>query len=103
MKIIVLAERFGDGAWSDWEHTCDKEEVEAVVDSAKAKAADRKLYHSDYIDFLTGAAYIFDVAYGPQDNPKDGDVRVYGAIADGMLIGIYDKIEHHFVLKLRAA
>jgi len=42
MKIVVLAERFENGAWRDWEHNCDDQEVDAVIDSANAKAADRK-------------------------------------------------------------
>lgn len=104
MKIIVLAERFEDGTWGSWEHICDDEEVEAVVDSAKAKAADRMHFHDPcYIDYLTGCAYIFDVAYGPRDDPKDGDTRVYGAIVDEMLIGICGKVERHFLLKQGAA
>ena len=106
MKITVLAERFEEGAWKDWEHTCDEEEVEAVIDSANAKAADR--VHSrpsdiDYLDYLTGAAYVFDVAFGPREDPKDGDTRVYGAIVDEMLIGISDKVERHFLLEDSAA
>ena len=103
MKIIVLAERFEEGAWKDWEHTCDEGEVEAVIDSANAKAADRMHCRPTYIDYMTGAAYIFDVARGPRDDPKDGDTRVYGAILDEMLIGISDKVERHFLLKDSAA
>jgi hypothetical protein len=104
MKIIILAERFEDGAWGNWEHICNEQEVEAVVDSAKAKAADRMHFpHPCYIDYLTGSAYIFDVAYGPRNDPRDGDTRVYGAIVDEMLIGMYGKVEHHFLLKQGAA
>lgn len=104
MKIIVLAERFEGGAWRDWQHTCDEEETEAVVDSAKAKAVDHMHFlHPCYIDYLTGAAYIFDVARGPRDSPKDGDTRVYGAIVNEMMIGVYDKVERHFPLKKGAA
>jgi len=96
MKIVVLAERFENGAWRDWQHMCDEEEVAAVIDSSNAKAADRMQSRPSYIDYLTGAAYIFDVAFGPRENPKDGDTRVYGAIVDEMLIGISEKIERHF-------
>ena len=103
MKIIVLAERFEKGAWRDWEHTCDEKEVEAVIDSASAKAADRMHSQPSYIDYLTGAAYIFDVAFGPGEDPADGDTRVYGAIVDQMLIGIVDRVERHFLLKDSAA
>jgi hypothetical protein len=50
-----------------------------------------------------GAAYVFDVAFGSREDPKDGDTRVYGAIVDEMLIGISDKVERHFLLKDSAA
>jgi len=96
MKIVVLAERFENGAWRDWEHNCDDQEVDAVIDSANAKAADRKQSQPSYIDYLAGAAYIFNVAYGPQEDPKQGDMRVYGVIVNEMLIGKYDKVQHHF-------
>lgn len=96
MKIIVLAERFENGAWRDWQHTCTEEEVEAVIDSSNAKAADRMQSQPSYIDYLTGAAYIFNVSFGSRVEPRDGDTRVYGAIVNEMLIGIYDKIERHF-------
>lgn len=103
MKIIVLAERFEDGAWKDWQHICSEEEVEAVVDSANAKAADRLQSRPAHIDYLTGSAYIFNVAFGPKEDPNSGDTRVYGAIVDDMPIGIYAKIEQHFRLKLSGA
>jgi hypothetical protein len=96
MKIVVLAERFENGAWGEWQHACDKEEVESVIDSANATAADRMQSQPSYIDYLTGAAYIFNVAYGSREEPREGDTRVYGAIVDEILIGIYDKIERHF-------
>jgi hypothetical protein len=96
MNIVVLAERFENGVWRDWQHICDEGEVEAVIDSANAKAADRMQSQPSYIDYLTGAAYIFNVAFGSREDPKDGDTRVYGAIVNEMLIGSSDKIEHHF-------
>ena len=96
MKIVVLAERFENGVWRDWEHACDKEEIESVIDSANAKAADRMQSQPSHIDYLTGTAYIFNVAYGSRENPKEGDTRVYGAVVDEILIGIYEKVEHHF-------
>lgn len=96
MKITVFAERFEDGAWRHWQHTCSEEEVEAVVDSANAKAADRLQSQPSHIDYLTGAAYIFDAAFGAREDPKDGDIRVYGVIVDDILIGSYCKIEQFF-------
>jgi hypothetical protein len=104
MKITVLAEHFEDGQWKDLEHVCNQEEVEAVADSAMAKASDRMHFGKpSYIDYLAGAAYVFNVAYGDIDTPRDGDLRVYAAIVDEMLIGISNNIEHHFRTKLGAA
>lgn len=103
MKIIVLAERFQEGTWTNWEHTCDKEEIDAVIDSACAKAADHRHPRPSYIDYLQGSAYIFNVARGPMQNPREGDTRVYAAIVDEMLIGAFQKIEHHFLQKKSAA
>jgi hypothetical protein len=96
MKIVVLAERFEDSAWRDWQHTCNEGEVEAVIDSANAKAGDRAQSQASFIDYLSGAAYVFNVAFGTREGPKDGDTRVYAAIVNEMLIGTYDKIERHF-------
>lgn len=104
MKIIVLAERFEDGQWKDWEHICNEAEIDAVADSAMAKAADHMhLSQPAYIDYLDGAAYIFNVARGMREAPRDGDVRVYAAIVNNILIGINDDIERHFRLNSGAA
>lgn len=103
MKIVVLAERFEEGAWRDWEHTCDQDDIEAILDSAYAKALDHGHHRPSYIDYLHGARYIFNVANGPKHTPREGDTRVYAAIVDEMLIGIVDKIEHHLLLKNRVA
>ena len=104
MKIVLLAERFENGNWIDWEHTCNGEEVEAIADSAQAKACDRsRVPTPSYVDYLSGARYIFDVAYGPRDEPKEGDTRAYAAIVDGVLIGEYSKIEHYFKMKRHVA
>ena len=99
MKIIVLAERFEAGVWRDWEHICDEENLDAVIDSASAKARDRLHSKPTYIDYLKGAAYIFDVARGPREDPRDGDIQVYGVIVDEMVIGTREKVQRHFLLK----
>ncbi|HEY2469671.1 MAG TPA: hypothetical protein VGI45_17760 [Terracidiphilus sp.] len=103
MKIVVLAERFEEDVWRDWEHVCNEDEAESIFDSANAKAADHMHPRPSYIDYLMGAVYIFDVARGTPDDPRNGDTRVYGAIVDEMLIGIRDKVERHFLLKDSAA
>lgn len=104
MKIIVLAERFEDGQWKDWEHICNEAEIDGVADTAMANAVDHMhLSQPAYIDYLDGVAYIFNVARGTRENPKNGDVRVYAAIVNNILIGINDDIERHFRVKLGAA
>lgn len=77
MRIIVFADRFEGGKWISWEHTCDGEEADAVLDSASAKAFCRSFSHllTDS-DYLEGARYIFGIARGPFDNPAEGDLRV---------------------------
>ena len=96
MEIIVFARRFENGNWGLWEHTCSEEEVDAVKDSAQAKAYARfSLAPPILIDYLAGARYIFDVAFGPLNEPRDGDTRVHGACIDGILIGISDELSRH--------
>lgn len=104
MNIVVFAERYEKGAWRDWEHVCNREEVDAVIDSAKAKASDR-LHLSDPfpIDFLLGARYIFNVAYGSSDRPDEGDTTIYAVAVEGTLIGHFQKVKQHFQLKMSAA
>lgn len=97
MKVIVLAERFVDGSWTDWEHLCDQPELEAVIDSANAKAADNMRSQPSYRDYLAGVAYTFNIACGAPDTPQIGDTRVYAVIVNGMLIGNSDKVQLHFL------
>lgn len=77
MRITIIAHRFEGGAWKPWEHVCDADEIAAVLDSANAKAFDRALspvlVDSDYLE---GARYIFDRAYGTAERPCEGDLRI---------------------------
>ena len=96
MEIIAFAKKFRDGKWEVWEHTCNDEEVDAVKDSACEKALDRLTFEPPLpIDYLWGARYIFDVARGESDNPRDGDTRVHGVSVDGVLIGISEELSHY--------
>lgn len=104
MKLIVLAERFEDSEWTDWEHICNEEEIEAVADSAMVKASDNLHFGKpSYLDYLEGAAYIFNRAYGDTDSPRNGDLRVYATIVDDILVGMHNNIERHFRVKMGAA
>lgn len=77
MRITVLARRFEGGSWNEWEHVCNEEEVAGVLDSAKAKGFDRALTSEPTdADYLEGARYVFNRAYGTADRPAEGDVRV---------------------------
>jgi len=51
-------------------------------------------------DYLEGARYIFDVAFGSLDNPREGDTRVYGVLVGDMVIAEYQKLQRYFALKL---
>lgn len=87
MEIIIFGRRFSDGNWKKWEHTCSEEEVLWVEDSAVAKAQDRSHFGTPLpIDYLRGARYIFDVAYGRPDSPIDGDTRVLAVSVNGVRV-----------------
>ena len=95
--IVVYGLRFRQGNWTDWEHSCSIEEMDGVLDSAKAKAFDHgRQGRLVYLDFLEGSKYIFNVAYGPRDNPVDGDTMVYGVRVDNMVLGDWRALKEHF-------
>ena len=97
MQITVFALRFEGGSWKDWEHACDEEELEAVLDSANAKALESgRPGKPTYFDFLQGARFIFDVAFGPREDPKEGDTEVFGVLVDRMVIGRLEPMRRHF-------
>ena len=49
------------------------------------------------MDYLMGARYIFNVAYGSEDAPKEGDTRVYALLLNQIIIGFYERFERHFL------
>jgi hypothetical protein len=103
MQITIFATRFEGGVWADWEHACTFAETEAVADSARAKAfAYRRGREPVFIDYLEGARYIFDVAYGSSGSPREGDIKVYGVLVGGIVIAQYQELQRHFALKLSA-
>lgn len=100
MRITIFALRFEGGFWKDWENNCDEEEIEAVADSASAKAFDNgRPGKPTYVDFLEGARYIFDVAFGPRETPQEGDTEVFGVLVDRIVIGRFDQMQRHFAHK----
>jgi hypothetical protein len=100
MKITIFARRFENGAWEDWEHICDNAEIDAVVDSANAKAQDRGRHGRPiFLDYLDGARFIFNVAHGLIDSPRERDTQVYRVAVDQTVIGSYDKFRLHFMRK----
>jgi len=95
--IVVYGLRFQRGKWRDWEHICSVEEVEGVLDSARAKAFDHgRLGQPTHSDYLEGSRYMFNVARGPRDNPADGDTQLYGVCVDGIVIGEWGHLKEHF-------
>lgn len=100
MLITIFAVRFLAGVWKDWEHLCNEEEVDAVADSAKAKADEREPGGTPtFTDYLLGARYIFNVAFGPPENPKEGDTSVYGVLVDEVVIARFQQLREHFALR----
>lgn len=99
MNIIVFASRFEDRNWKPWERKCTPEELDAVYDSAVAKALDRLNFgRPDLMDYLFGASYIFDIALGPAESPHAGDTRVHGVCVDGVLFGSLTQLSQQFEL-----
>ena len=103
MQITIFATRFEVGVWKDWEHVCSSAETEAVIDSANAEAIEHgRIREPELIDYLEGARYIFDVAFGTKNNPLDGDTKVYGVLVGSMVIANYQELQRHIALKLTA-
>jgi hypothetical protein len=103
MQITIFAARFEGGVWTDWEHACTLAETEAVADSARAKAfACGRGGEPAFIDYLEGARYIFDVAYGSSGSPREEGIKVYGVLVGGMVVAEYQELQRHFALKLSA-
>lgn len=77
MRITVIAHRFEGGSWHVWEHACNPQELEAVVDSARAYAFSRLISDAPMdIDYFAGARYIFNRAFGSPESPAEGDLEV---------------------------
>jgi hypothetical protein len=103
MLITIFATRFLGGSWKDWEHSCNEEEVEAVADSAKVKADERIPRETPTLaDYLDGARYIFNVAFGPPQSPSEGDTNVYGVLVNDVVIARFEQLREHFALRLTA-
>jgi hypothetical protein len=98
MYITVFATWYLGRSWIDWQHHCNEEEVEAVADSANAKANERiSGAPPTYDDYLEGARYIFNVEFGPGISPIEGDMNVYGALVNGVVIARLEELRKHFV------
>jgi hypothetical protein len=101
MEIMVYAKQFQGGVWNDWERLCSEYEVEAVVDTAAEKACERTILgEPSHDDILAGARYIFDVARGTAENPRDGDTCVYGVCVNGIVIGDREKLNENLREKI---
>ena len=55
-----------------------------------------------YSDYLEGAKYIFNVAFGSAESPREGDTDVYAILVGEMILGNYQELQRHFALKLSA-
>jgi len=55
-----------------------------------------------YADYLEGARYIFNVAFGPLASPGEGDTNVYGVLVDNVVIARFEELREHFARRLTA-
>ena len=95
MQITIFAARFAGNSWKEYQHLCSQEEAEAVIESAKAKAFEKFRYQTpQYADYLAGAGYVFNVAYGSQDKPAEGDSLVLGVQLDDKIVRHTTDIGH---------
>jgi hypothetical protein len=85
MEMMVFAIRYEYGAWKEYLHDCTNEEIEAIVDSAMAKA---------------GARYMFNVSRGTADRPAEGDIRVLDFQSEERLTTTIDR---EYVVEYSAA
>ncbi len=103
MRIIVFAERFERGAWTEWEHVCSEEEIAAVEDSARTMAIDRRSTNGVfYIDYLMCAEGLFNAFLGGPRTPAEGDTKVFGVAVGEMVFARYEKLKQHFELRVIA-
>jgi hypothetical protein len=101
MEMMVFAIRYEYGAWKEYLHTCTNEEIEAIVDSAMAKAFERfRSGTPDHTDFLAGARYMFNISRGTADRPAEGDIRVLDFQSEERLTTTIDR---EYVVEYSAA
>ena len=99
MRMIVFAERFASGVWTEWEHRCSEDEVAAIEASAKAKSLDRASTNGVFfIDYLMAAECAFNVSRGGIRMPAEGDARVFGIAVGEMVFAKYERLKSHFEL-----
>lgn len=97
MQIIVFGLRFENGTWKKWIHTCDEDEIRALVDSAHASTVVHTWFRKPPVaDYLNGARYIFNVARGTSAKPAEGDTDVCGVKVDKLVIGRIDGFEYSY-------
>jgi len=99
VRMIVFAERFESGVWTEWEHRCSEEEAAAVEASAKSKALDRASTNGVFfIDYLMAAECAFNVSRGGLRIPAEGDARVFGIAVGEMVFAKYERLKSHLEL-----
>jgi hypothetical protein len=97
MICIVFALKYELGIWHSFEHECTDDELNEVTDALRTLAADHgRADAPSYVDCLRGIRYVFDVARGSREKPIDGDIFVFGASVDGLLVGEYEEVKRHF-------
>ena len=97
VRMIVFAERFASGVWTEWEHRCSGDEVAVIEASAKAKSLDRASTNGVFfIDYLMAAECAFNVSRGGIRVPAEGDARVFGIAVGEMVFAMFARITRIF-------
>jgi hypothetical protein len=103
MQITVFAVRFEDAGWVEWEHMCDLDETEIVVDAARTLAFEHAPFQKPLdVDYLGGARYVFDVARGTLEKPVHGDMQVYDVKVAGIAMEEFEEYADAFAARKTA-
>jgi hypothetical protein len=97
VRIVILAERFEKGAWRYWEHECDRDEIRAFEDFAFTNGLKRGSFAATTsVDYLRGGEYLFNTMSDPREPPIEGDIRVFGAQVNRIVIARHDELRLYY-------
>lgn len=96
VRMIVLAERFENGAWRYWEHECDRDDIRAFEEFAFTNALNRIGFAAPTsVDYLREAEFAFNTLSDPRETPIEGDIRVFGVKVNRIVIARHDELRRY--------